>query len=79
MAEVIELKQGEEPHGHERYALVFVSSEPPAQGAAIAIEEFGPTFFASDNEHDVSVIVGRAKVWADENIVGKVYVRRDVH
>ena len=77
MAEVIELNQGAEPREHERYALVSVSSAQPVEGAAIAIHEFGQTFFASDNEHDVGLIVGRAKLWADQNIVARVYVRRD--
>lgn len=77
MAAVVELKRGEEPRGDGRYALVFVSSTPPKEGAAIAIHGDGQTFFADDNEHDVSVIVERAKIWADENNIGRVYVERD--
>ena len=79
MADVIELKPGEEPRGHGRYALVFVSSRPPKEGAAIAVRDGGQTFFAEDNEHDVSVIVGRAKIWADENNIEHVYVERERH
>ncbi len=77
MAEVIELKQGDEPRRHTRYALVVVSSKPPKEGAAIAIREDGQTFFADDNEHDVRVILGRAKIWADENTIQRVYVQRE--
>ena len=77
MADVIELKRGEEPIKHGRYALVFVSSRPPKEGAAIAIHDGCQTFFADDNEHDVSVIVERAKVWAYENSIEHVYVERD--
>jgi hypothetical protein len=79
MAEVIELKRGEEPRELGRYALVFVSSRPPKEGAAIAVRDGGQTFFADDNEHDVRVIVERAKVWADENNIERVYVERDRH
>jgi hypothetical protein len=79
MAEVIQLKRGEEPREHGRYALVFVSSKPPREGAAIAVHDNGQTFFADDNEHDVSVIVERAKVWADENNIKRVYVEWDRH
>jgi hypothetical protein len=77
MAEVIELRRGKEPPEHERYAMVVVSSKPPKQGAAIDPSGFGQTFFADENEHDVSVIIGRAKLWADENIIAHVYVRRE--
>jgi hypothetical protein len=77
MPEVVELRDGEKPRHREHYALVYVSSRPPLEGTAIAIHEFGQTFFATDNEHDVSVIVGRAKIWADENNIAKVYVKRD--
>jgi hypothetical protein len=79
MAAVIALKRGEEPRGHGRYALVFVSSRPPKEGAAIAIHGDSQTFFADDNEHDVSVIVERAKIWADENNIERVYVERESH
>jgi hypothetical protein len=79
MADVIELKRGGEPLQHGRYALVFVSSRPPKEGAAIAVHDGGQTFFADDNEHDVSVIVERAKVWADENNIEHVYVERESH
>jgi hypothetical protein len=79
MADVIELKAGQKPRAHGRYALVFVSSRPPKEGAPIAIHDGGQTFFADDDEHDVSVIVERAKVWADENNIKHVYVERDSH
>ncbi len=61
--------------GHERYALVYVSSTPPVEGAPIAVHAFGQTFFATNNEHDVKLIVGRAKVWASENNIARIYVR----
>ncbi len=77
MTTVIELERGEEPRKNERYALVFVSSKPPKEGAAIAIRDDGQTFFADDSEHDVSVILKRAVIWADENAIAHVYVRRD--
>lgn len=77
MATVVELKRGEEPRKDERYALVFVSSKPPKEGAAIAIRDDGQTFFADDNEHDVSVILKRAVIWADENTIARVYLRHD--
>ena len=79
MVAVIELKRGEKPRENERYALVMVSSKPPKEGAAIKVRDDGQTFFATDNEHDVSVIVERAKVWAAENVIARVYVRRDRH
>lgn len=79
MANGIELKPGEERSAHGRYALVFVSSRPPKEGAAIAVCDGGQTFFADDDEHDVTVIVARAKVWADENNIETVYVERDSH
>jgi hypothetical protein len=78
MPEVVELRGGEKPRHHEHYALVYVSSQPPHEGVAIAAHEFGQTFFATDNEHDVSVIVGRAKIWAGRNNVARVYVKRDI-
>ncbi len=52
MAAVIELKRGEEPRGHERYASVFVCSSPPKEGAAIAIHRDSQTFFADENDID---------------------------
>jgi len=73
----VELKRGEEPRKNERYALVFVSSIPPKEGAAIAVRDDVQTFFADDNEHDVRLILERAVIWADENIIARVYVRRD--
>jgi hypothetical protein len=79
MAKVIALNHGEEPWEHERYAQVVVSPKPPKEGAALDPSGFGETFFADDGEHDVSVIVGRAKLWADKNIVARVYVRLDAH
>jgi hypothetical protein len=78
MAEVIELRDGETPRAHEHYAMVYVSSKPPIEGAPIAAHDSGQTFFANDNEHDVCVIVGRAKVWADRNHIARVYVKRDI-
>ena len=78
MAEVIEVRDGETPGARERYAMVYVSSRPPIEGAAIAVHDSGQTFFATDNEHDVCVIVGRAKVWADRNNIARVYVKRDI-
>jgi hypothetical protein len=77
MAEVIELGAGENPRAHEHYALVCVCSKPPIEGASTSAHEFGQTFFADDDEHDVSLMVGRAKVWASENNITRVYVRRD--
>jgi hypothetical protein len=77
MVAVIELKPGDDPRQHGRYALVFVSSKPPKEGAAIAIQGNSQTFFADDDEHDVSVIVERAKIWAAENSIEQVYVKRD--
>jgi hypothetical protein len=79
MAEVIELSQGEEPREHERYAPVFVSSEPAMKRAAIALHDCELAFLACDKDHAVGVIVGRAKSWADANIVATVYARRDAH
>jgi hypothetical protein len=79
VADLIELKRGEVLPQHGRYALVFVSSRPPKEGAAIAVHDDGQTFFADDNEHDVSVIVERAKDWADENHIEHVYVARESH
>lgn len=77
MAEVIELGYGEEPRAHEHYALVCVSSEPPVEGASTSKQEFGQVFFADDDERDVSLMVDRAKVWASEHNIERVYVRRD--
>jgi hypothetical protein len=79
MAEVVRLGEGERPCPRERYALVYVSSTPPVEGAAIAAHEFGQTFFADEDEHDISIIVGRAMVWARENRIAKVYVQRNRH
>jgi hypothetical protein len=79
MAEVIELREGETPRAREHYALVCVSSKPPAEGASTSAHEFGQTFFANDDEHDVSIMVRRAQVWAGENNIARVYVRRDMH
>jgi hypothetical protein len=76
MAEVIELADGEKPPAHEHYALVCVSSNPPVEGASTSAHEFGQAFFADDDEHDVSLMVGRAKVWASENNIARVYVKR---
>jgi len=77
MVNVIKLKRGEQPRANERYALVVVSSKPPKEGAAIAVREDGQTFFAHDNERDVGVIVARATAWAEENVIARVYLRRD--
>lgn len=77
MTNVVELSAGESPHSDERYALVCVSSTPPTEGASTSAQEFGQIFFADDNEHDVSVMVDRAKIWATENDVANVYVSRD--
>jgi hypothetical protein len=77
MPEVVELADGEKPRADERYALVCVSSKPPVEGASTSAHEFGQAFFADDDEHDVSLMVGRAKVWAVENNIARVYVRRD--
>ncbi|MBK8839423.1 MAG: hypothetical protein IPO30_12200 [Hyphomonadaceae bacterium] len=77
MSTIIELKQGEEPRSGERYAMLVVSARPPKEGAPIKVREHGQTFFADDNEHDVSLILGRAVIWPDENIIARVYVRRD--
>jgi hypothetical protein len=79
MAEVIELKQGEEPRKHERYAMVLVSVLPPREGAATLRREDGRTFYAYDNLKDVASVLARAKTWADENIIARVYVRRHAH
>ncbi len=77
MIAVIELKQGERLQRHERYALVKVGSKPPKEGAAIEVRDEGQTFFASDTPNDVMVIIERAKVWASENALTCVYVKRD--
>lgn len=77
MAEVIELGHGEEPRAHEHYALVCVSSKPPVKGSSTSAQAFGQVFFADDDEHDVSLMVDRAKVWASEHNIERVYVRRD--
>lgn len=77
MATIVELKRGQEPRRDERYALVFASSTPPSQGAAIEVRDYGQTFFADDDEHDISVILKRAVIWADENNIAHVYVKRD--
>lgn len=78
MAEVIELKRGQSPRAHERYAVVLVSAWPPKEGgAAIALNDGGRAFFAFNNLQDVAAVLARAKVWADENIISRVYVRRD--
>jgi len=59
MTTVIELERGEEPRKNERYALVFVSSKPPKEGAAIAIRDDGQTFFAFEYDaHIVLAVVG---------------------
>ncbi len=57
--------------------MLVVSARPPKEGAPIKVREHGQTFFADDNEHDVSLILGRAVIWPDENIIARVYVRRD--
>lgn len=77
MATVVELKPGEDPRQDARYAMVFVSSKPPTEGAAIEVRDYGQTFFADDDAHDVSVILERAMIWADENAIRHVYIRRD--
>lgn len=77
MADVIELKRGEMPRAHERYAMVLVSERPPKEGAATALHPDGQTFFAFDNLRDVAIVIARAKSWANANIIARVYVRRD--
>ena len=79
MAAVIELKQDEKPRENERYAMVLVSELPPSEGAAMALQPHGKTFFAFDNERDIASVLARAKTWADENVIARVYVRRDRH
>ncbi|MDP3739303.1 MAG: hypothetical protein Q8R02_18080 [Hyphomonadaceae bacterium] len=77
MATVIELKRGEKPREHERYAMVLVSALPPSEGVAFALQPHGKTFFAFDNARDVASVLARAETWADENEIASVYVRRD--
>jgi hypothetical protein len=79
MATVIELKRGEEPRKYERHAMVLVSERPPMEGNAVSATGDGRTFFAYDNERDVAKVVARANVWADENVVARVYVKRHEH
>jgi hypothetical protein len=79
MAEVIELKQDEEPRKHERYAMVLVSMRPAREGAVKSSAGYGRTFYAYDNLSDVASVLARAKAWADENIIARVYVRRGGH
>jgi hypothetical protein len=76
MAEVIELKQDEEPRKHERYAMVLISMRPPREGAVMSPVGYGRTFHAYDNLNDVAAVLARARAWADENIIARVYVRR---
>jgi len=77
MATAIELKPGEDPRKDERYAMVFVSAKQPTEGAAIEVRDYGQTFFADDEAHDVSVILERAMIWAEQNAIPHVYIRRD--
>ena len=79
MATVIELKRGEEPRQYERHAMVLVSERPPREGNAVSPTGDGRTFFAYDNEQDVSAVIARANAWADENVVARVYVKRHAH
>jgi hypothetical protein len=77
MAAVIDLKRGERPRENERYAMVLVSALPPREGAAFALQPYGKAFFAFDNERDITSVLARATAWADENVIARVYVRRD--
>jgi hypothetical protein len=77
MARVVELKPGELPPAHERHALVLGSPEPPAQGVPCVDNGRDRTFFATDSERDIALVVERAKIWADARLVANVYVRRD--
>jgi len=78
MATVIELKRGEQPRQNERYALVLVSERPPREGPVISLNGVGRVFHAYDNLRDISAVVGRAVTWADENIVARVYMRKNL-
>ncbi len=79
MASIIELKQGELPRQHERYAIVVVSDRPPREGSAVSLDGVGRVFHAYDNLKDIAAVVARAVTWADENIVARVYVQKHKH
>ncbi len=76
MAAVIELKRGEEPRKYERHAMVLVSERPPRVGSVVSATGDGRVFYAYDNAQDVASAIARANVWADENVIARVYVRR---
>ena len=77
MAEVVELKLGQEPSKHERYAMVLVSARPPMEGASISANFGKRMFYAYDNPADFASVLARAKTWADENLIKRVYVSRN--
>ena len=79
MATVIELKHDEQPRQHERYAIVVVSERPPREGPVISLNGVGRVFHAYDNLNDIAAVLGRAVTWADENIVARVYLRKNLH
>ncbi|HEV7690000.1 MAG TPA: hypothetical protein VGO52_04230 [Hyphomonadaceae bacterium] len=76
MAEVIELSVGEEPSKFERYAMVLVSDRPSVAGALLSANHGKRIFYAYDNPADFAAAIERAKMWADENLIRRVYVRR---
>jgi hypothetical protein len=77
MAEVIELSLGEEPSKFERYAMVLVSARPSVAGAMLSANHGKRMFYAYDNPVDFASVLARAKTWADENLIRRVYVRRN--
>ena len=74
MAEVIELKVGQEPSKFERYAMVLVSAR--RSDAILSATHGKRMFYASDNAVDFAAALARAETWADANLIRRVYVRR---
>jgi len=77
MPAVIELKCKESPLAGERHALVIASSIPPVECVPVLDRGLNRTFFASLSEHDIAIIVRRARTWAKAACIAKVYVRRE--
>jgi hypothetical protein len=77
MADVIELKSTERPPAGVRYSLVVSSLKFPRHGAGSVDRGPSRIYYATIADHDVDMIVERAKVWADARQIANVYLRRE--
>jgi hypothetical protein len=76
MAKLIEMKPNTRRPAL-RLALVVSSSKPPPDASSITDRGTNRTFYADTTEHDIGIMVERAKVWADEQSIPNVYLSRE--